>query len=107
LFSSNKLILGQNSRIAGYTYLLSGGDYDYDNPAIKIIDQPSPASKGPLVIGSDCWLGARVTVLDGVRIGEASVIGAGSVVSSAIADHCLALGFPARVIKRLHKAIGQ
>jgi acetyltransferase-like isoleucine patch superfamily enzyme len=107
LFSSNKLVVGQNTRIAGYTYLLSGGDYDYDNPAVKIIDQPSPVSKGPLVIGSDCWLGARVTVLDGVRIGEASVIGAGSVVSAAIADHCLALGTPARVIKRLARPLAR
>jgi acetyltransferase-like isoleucine patch superfamily enzyme len=104
MFSSHKLVIEQNTRIAGYAYLLSGGDYDYDNPAIKIIDQPSPLSKGPLIIGPECWLGTRVTVLDAVRIGAASVIGASSVVSTAISDHCLALGTPARVVKRLQKA---
>jgi acetyltransferase-like isoleucine patch superfamily enzyme len=104
LFSSHRLTVGQNTRIAGYCYFLSGGDYDYDNPTVKIIDQPSPPSKGPLVIGPDCWLGAHVTVLDGVCIGAASVIGAGSVVSTAISNNCLALGVPARVVKRLTRA---
>jgi acetyltransferase-like isoleucine patch superfamily enzyme len=104
LASTHKLTVGQNTRIAGYTYLISGGDWDYDNPTIKMIDQPSPASKSPLVIGSDCWLCAGVTVLDGVRIGKACVIGAGSVVSTAIPDNCLAMGIPARVVKRLTKA---
>lgn len=104
LFSSHKLTVSENTRIGAYTYLLSGGDYDYDNPRIKIVDQPSPISKGPLTVGPDCWIGAGVIVLDAVRVGEASVIGAGSVVSSAIPDNCLAMGIPARVVKRLTKA---
>jgi acetyltransferase-like isoleucine patch superfamily enzyme len=101
LASAHRLTVGQNTRIAGYAYLISGGDWDYDDPTIKMIDQPTPVSKGPVVIGSDCWLGARVTVLDGVRVGEGTVIGAGSVVSTAIPENCLALGTPARVVKRL------
>jgi acetyltransferase-like isoleucine patch superfamily enzyme len=101
LASTHKLVVGQNTRIAGYAYLISGGDWDYDNPTVKMIDQLAPVSKGPLVIASDCWLGARVTVLDGARIGEGSVIGAGSVVSTAIPQSCLALGTPARVVKQL------
>jgi acetyltransferase-like isoleucine patch superfamily enzyme len=104
LFSSHKLTVSENTRIGAYTYLLSGGDYDYNNPTIKIVDQPSPVSKGALNVGPDCWLGAGVIVLDSVHIGEASVIGAGSVVSSAIPNNCLAMGIPARVVKRLPKA---
>ena len=104
LFSSHKLTVGENTRIAGYTHVISGGDWDYDNPTVKMIDQAVPESKGPLVIASDVWLGAGVTVLDAVHVGEASVIGAGSVVSTTIPHHCLALGIPARVIKRLNGA---
>jgi acetyltransferase-like isoleucine patch superfamily enzyme len=106
LASAHKVTVGQNTRITGYAYLISGGDWDYENPAVKMIDQSSPVSKGPLIIGADCWLGARATVLDAVRIGDASVIGAGSVVSANIPDHCLALGIPARVVKRL-KSVAQ
>jgi len=104
LYSSHRLTIGKNTRIAGYTYLVSGGDWDYENTGVKMVDQPTPVSKGPLVIGADCWLGAGVTVLDAVRVGQASVIGAGSVVSTSIPDNSLALGIPARVIKQLTKA---
>jgi acetyltransferase-like isoleucine patch superfamily enzyme len=105
LFSSHQLTVGKNTRVAGYVYLISGGDWKYDDPTIKMIDQPSPVSKGPLVIGPDCWLGARATVLDAVHVGEASVVGASSVVSTDIPDHCLAMGIPARVVKRLQAGV--
>ncbi len=58
-------------------------------------------TKGPLVIGPNCWLGARVTVLDGANIGEHCVIGAGAVVTKPIPRDSLALGVPARAIKRI------
>ena len=101
LFSSHKLAVYQNTQIAGYAYLMSGGVYDYENSGLKMIDQDSLPSKGPLVIGPDCWLGAGVMVLDAVCVGKACVIGASSVLSTAIPDHSLALGVPARVVKRL------
>lgn len=55
----------------------------------------------PIRIGSGCWLGGGVIVLPGVTIGEGSVIGAGSVVTRDIPAHCLAVGNPCRVIRRL------
>ncbi len=51
-------------------------------------------------IGNDVWLGARVTVLAGVEIGEGSIIGAGSVVSKSIPPYSVAVGVPALVIKK-------
>ena len=50
-------------------------------------------------IGDRVWLGANVTVLKGVTIGDDVVIGAGSVVTKDIPSSTIAVGIPARVIK--------
>lgn len=54
----------------------------------------------PIKIGKDCWIGGNVTVCPGVTIGDRSIIGAGSVVTKDIPNDCVAVGNPARVIKR-------
>ena len=58
-------------------------------------------TKGELTIGNNCWLGARVTVLDAASIGDHSVIGAGAVVAKPIPGDSLAVGVPARVVKSI------
>lgn len=55
----------------------------------------------PVTIGNNVWIGGSVTILPGVRIGNNTTIGAGSVVTKDIADNCVAVGNPAKVIKRL------
>lgn len=55
----------------------------------------------PVVIGNGAWLGASVTVLPGVRIGDGAVVAAGSVVTADVADHALVAGVPARVVRTL------
>lgn len=51
-------------------------------------------------IGKRVWVGANCTILPGVTIGDQSVIGAGAVVSKNIPARCVALGVPARVVRR-------
>lgn len=53
------------------------------------------------MIKDNVWIESRATVLRGVSIGKNSVIAAGSVVTSAIPENCLAAGVPARVIRVL------
>lgn len=75
--------------------------YPYDHgfaPGEPIRNQPAK-TKGGIVIGDDSWLGVGVIVLDGVRIGEGAVIGAGSVVTKDVPDNAIAFGVPARVVK--------
>ena len=54
----------------------------------------------PIKIKKGSWIGQNVVVLPGVTIGEFSIIGANSVVTNDIPDKCIAVGSPARVIKR-------
>lgn len=55
----------------------------------------------PVTIGDSVWICAGALVLPGVTIGEGSVIGAGSVVTKDIPAHCLAVGNPCKVIRKL------
>ncbi len=100
IFSCRELTIGAGTMIGAYSYFLSGGEYDYTDPT-PYAEQSGMCTKGPTNIGSDCWLGARVTVLDGVNIGNRCVIAACALVHKNIPDHSLAAGMPARVIKTI------
>lgn len=58
----------------------------------------------PVVIGNECWIGANVVICPGVTIGDNCVIGAGSVVTKDIPANSIAVGNPARVLKKLDES---
>ena len=58
----------------------------------------------PITIGDNVWIGADVTILPGVTIGEGSVIGAKSVVTKDIPPNVIALGNPCRVLRAITEA---
>ncbi len=55
----------------------------------------------PIIISNNVWLGANVTVLAGVTIGENSVIGAGSVVKHDIPPNVVAVGIPCKILRNI------
>jgi acetyltransferase-like isoleucine patch superfamily enzyme len=59
-----------------------------------------PPKISPVVIGSDCWLGANVTVLAGITIGDRTVVAAGSVVTNDVPSDVMVAGSPAIVKRR-------
>jgi acetyltransferase-like isoleucine patch superfamily enzyme len=102
LFSGNKLIIGQGTVIAAYTYLLSGGEYDYTS-LTPLAEQAGDVTRGETRVGANVWLAAHVVVADGSAIGDNAVIGAGSVVRGSIPAGSLAVGAPARVVRSLER----
>lgn len=53
-----------------------------------------------VVVGEGSWLGENCKILPGVKIGKKCVIGAGSIVTKSIPDYCIAVGSPAKIIKK-------
>lgn len=51
-------------------------------------------------IGRDCWIGSKVTILDGVIVGDGSIIAAGAVVNRSVPARSIVAGVPAKVIKQ-------
>jgi len=101
ILSANSISVGHDTVIGAFSYLLSGGEYDYTDTEHTFAQQSGMNTKGELTIGADCWLSARVTVLDAASIGQRCVIGAGAVVVEPIPAKSLAVGVPAKVIKQL------
>ena len=57
-------------------------------------------SQRKIIIGNHVWIGARSIILYNTKIGDGSIIGAGSIVKSKIPNNCIAVGMPARVVRR-------
>lgn len=60
-------------------------------------------SRKGIKIGANCWIGAKVTILDGVEIGEGCVIAAGAVVTRSMPAKTVIGGVPAKVIAHRHR----
>lgn len=88
-------ILGRDVMM-GPDCLILTKNHRFDRTHVPMNTQGETLS--PVVIGNDVWIGARVTILPGARIGDGAVIGAGSVVSGEISAKTVVAGNPARPI---------
>jgi maltose O-acetyltransferase len=87
------------------------GDDVQIGPNVQLLTPTHPLEPGPrrdkweaaeaITIGDNVWLGGGVIVCPGVSIGADTVVGAGSVVTKDLPAHVVAVGNPARVIRRL------
>lgn len=86
--------IGSHSRIAAQCRFYA---FNHGMEPDRLIHQ-QPVTSAGICIGRDVWIGAGVSIVDGVRIGDHAVIGMGSVVTGTIPDWAIAVGNPARVI---------
>ena len=95
---AGKITIGNNVLIAPEVFIT---DHNHGmNPEHPGGYSPQPLLVKDVSIEDGVWLGQRATVLPGVIIGKHSIIGANSVVTHSIPEYCIAVGNPAKVIKR-------
>jgi acetyltransferase-like isoleucine patch superfamily enzyme len=90
------LFIGDRVSIAQRVTLVLGA-----SPNWSRVRSVFPGYHGRIVIEDDAWIGAGSIILPGVTIGEGAVVGAGAVVTKDVAPYTVAVGVPARPIKRI------
>ncbi len=86
-----------NDVIVGQYFSTHPENHIFDDLEVPIREQG--VTRAGIEIGSNCWIGAKVTILDGVTLGRGSVVAAGSVVNRSFPDHAIVGGVPARLLR--------
>lgn len=97
----NKIIIGNGVLLASKVFITDHGHGDTDEKTLQI--PPSERklySKGPVIIEDNVWIGEGAAIMPGVIIGRNSIIGANAVVTKAIPSYSVAVGVPAKVIRK-------
>jgi acetyltransferase-like isoleucine patch superfamily enzyme len=100
IVAAERVSIGADALIAAYV-TIRDQDHRYDETAKAYNEQGLVAS--PVRIGDNVWIGTKATVLRGVQIGSNAIIGANAVVAGSIDAGTIAVGIPARPVKRLDR----
>lgn len=111
-----KVFIGPGARFRNTNGEILIGDYTMFGPECKImggnhisnivgvpmtcIKKPSSLQDPTVSIGSDVWIGASSIILSGIKIGDASIVAAGAVVTKDVPCNTIVAGVPARVISK-------
>ena len=111
-FNGDRLVIGKFCQIAaGVEFVMNGANHQMNAVStfpfytLEGWEQAPPTQadlpiKGDTVVGNDVWIGQNATILPGVHIGDGAIIGANSVVGSDISPYTIAVGNPARPIRK-------
>jgi acetyltransferase-like isoleucine patch superfamily enzyme len=91
--------IGEHCMFANGCFI-SDGSHRFDDPQ-KPVPWQGFTTKGPTRIGDNVWCGAHAVITSGLTVGERSVIGANSVVTTDIPPFSIAAGAPARVLRTI------
>lgn len=98
ILNAGKIIIG-NSVLMASNVLISSENHGM-NPELDIPYMNQKLSSNNVKIKDGVWIGQNVCILPGVTIGKKSIIGAGSIVTKSVPDYSIAVGNPAKVIKK-------
>ncbi len=101
--AGEKIIIGDHVLIAGKVFIsdINHGNYKGQNSDSPLsVPNKRGLSTRPVIIENNVWIGESVSILPGVTIGQGSIIGANSVVSRSIPPAVIAVGSPAKPVKK-------
>lgn len=83
--------------LVGHNVILATLNHDFDPNRREILHS------APIKIGKNVWIGSRSTILPGVKVGDGSIVAAGSVVNKDVPSNSIVAGIPSKVIKYIDK----
>lgn len=96
--NGNAVSIGDDCVIGQRCLIIGGGNYDISDRESLIRTSPI-TDDGGVSLENNVWLGANVSVLGGVIMGQGSIAAAGAVISRSIPPFSLCMGVPARVVR--------
>lgn len=111
-WNGDKLIIGKFCQIAsGVEFVMNGANHQMNAVStfpfytLQGWNMKPPAMsdlplRGDTIVGNDVWIGQNAVILPGVHISDGVIIGANSVVGSDLPPYCVAVGNPARIIRK-------
>lgn len=98
------IVIGNDVLIASRVFITDHHHGNYQDAQVhsspNTIPSDRPLTARPVIIGDRVWIGENVTILPGVSIGAGAIIGAGAVVTKDIPANSIAVGVPAKVVKK-------
>jgi acetyltransferase-like isoleucine patch superfamily enzyme len=94
VYAETAVTIGDRVRMGPYVMIV---DTDFHDPYERSVRQPG----SPVVIEDDAWIGAKASILKGVRVGRGSIVGVGAVVTKSVPPFSVVAGVPARQIGEL------
>ncbi|KOO50423.1 acyltransferase [Priestia koreensis] len=102
IYARKGIKIGNNTLIGGNTKIMDN-DFHPINPETRMNTPNDHMKVSPIEIGTNVFIGCNCLILKGTKIGDNSVVGAGSVVSGEIPDNCIVAGNPVKIIRYLEK----
>ena len=96
--TQSQVVIGESTLIAAYCYI---GPGNHQHNSSKPMISSEMEIKGGVNIGKHCWIGTRATIMDGVTIGDGSIVGAHSLVLKDVPPGVVVAGTPAKIIKAI------
>lgn len=98
--AAKEITIGNGVLVGRFVYISDNnhGRTDFDSLQIRPSERELNI-KGSVIIGDNVWIGDKVSILSGVKIGEGAIIACNAVVTKDVPPYCIAGGVPAKILK--------